>query len=376
MTIPRPQLEPGATVGIFGGGQLGRMLAAACHKLGLRAAIYAPEENSAGFDVTSVSVCGAYEDAEKVEAFARACDVLTFEFENIPVATLTAASAITQVLPPPRAVEVAQNRIREKNFLAGLGLPVVPHWIVASAADLDAAAGFLERECAEGAILKRATHGYDGKGQIRVRTRAELEEAFNTFATACVLEQRVAFVAETSVVAVRSGTGGFKAYDIPLNRHAGGILRETQVPPGFDPGIAAQAVAMTERIAAALDYTGVLTVEFFAMPDGAATPLLINEIAPRVHNSGHWTLDACAVSQFENHIRAVAGWPLGSAARHSDAVMTNLLGADILNWRRLLEEDGAVSLHLYGKHDGAQGVKEGRKLGHVTRITPRSEDRE
>ncbi len=285
----------------------------------------------------------------------------------MPVATLLAAAATAPVCPPPRAAEVAQNRIREKAFLTEAGLPVAPYRVIETEHDLPGAAAFLAKECPEGAILKRAAYGYDGKGQVRVQTAESLEAAHRALGGPCVLEQRVAFLAEASVIAVRTASGAFHAYDSPLNRHADGILKRTEVPSGLDDAAMRQAAEMTRRIAEVLGYVGVLAVEFFVMPHGVGQSVVINEIAPRVHNSGHWTLDACAVSQFENHIRAVAGWPIGSTERHSDAVMTNLLGSEILGWRDLLENDPAVSLHLYGK----SGTQAGRKLGHVTRITPR-----
>jgi 5-(carboxyamino)imidazole ribonucleotide synthase len=369
MPTALPRLEPGDTVGIFGGGQLGRMLAMACAKLGLRAAIYAPETDSAAFAVAASHVCAAYDDAAAVEAFATRCHVLTFEFESIPVETLLRAAAIAPVLPDPRAVAVAQNRIREKRFLTDAGLPVVPHYPVPDETALPKAALHLEA-WPSGAILKRAAYGYDGKGQALVETTADLERAFLEWRAECVLEQRVAFTAEVSVIAVRDGAGRFSCYDVPRNVHESGILRRSEVPCGLPAEVRDEAAALAGKIADALDYVGVLGVEFFVLEEdaGAKKRLLINEIAPRVHNSGHWTLDACVISQFENHVRAVAGWPIGSTARHSDAVMLNLLGVEAAGWRGVLAGDAHASLYLYGKH----GMQEGRKLGHVTRITPRS----
>lgn len=369
MLTALPRLEPGDTVGIFGGGQLGRMLAMACAKLGLRAAIFAPEPHSAAFSVATSHVCASYDDAAAVEAFATRCHVLTFEFESIPVETLLRAATITPVLPDPRAVAIAQNRIREKRFLTDAGLPVAPHCAVADETALPQAAQHLET-WPYGGILKRAAYGYDGKGQARVETAADLERAFREWRTECVLEQRVEFLAEVSVIAVRDGAGRLSAYDVPRNTHEGGILRRSEVPCGVASEVRDEAAALASKIADALDYVGVLAVELFVLGEnaGASKRLLVNEIAPRVHNSGHWTLEACVISQFENHVRAVAGWPIGSTARHSDAVMLNLLGAEAAGWRGVLADDASASLHLYGKH----GMQDGRKLGHVTRITPRS----
>jgi 5-(carboxyamino)imidazole ribonucleotide synthase len=360
---PNP-LPPGSTIGIFGGGQLGRLLAMAAAKLGLKTAVFAPEEDSPAFQAASRSWVSSYDDEAAVLEFARACDAVTFEFENVPAQTLRLAARHALVRPGPRAAEVTQNRIAERQFLLELGLPVAPHIIIETAADLANAAAFLSTSGP--ALLKRAREGYDGKGQRRISDAAGLEAAFVEFAAPCVLESIVGFASEISVIGVRTEDGRFLSYDCPENVHGGGILRTSTVPARCPPQAQALARSMAERIGSALDYCGVFAVEFFAMPEGSAEPVLINEIAPRVHNSGHWTLDACTISQFENHIRAVAGWPPGSVERHSDAVMTNLLGQDVLDWGRLLASDPAASLYLYGKAD----IRKGRKLGHVTRISP------
>jgi 5-(carboxyamino)imidazole ribonucleotide synthase len=358
-------LEPGATIGILGGGQLGRFLAIAASKLGFRTAIYCPEEDSPAFHVATRFWQNAYDDTAALTEFAKACDAITFEFENVPAAALALVQQFASVRPNPRAAEIAQDRIAEKGFLAGIGLPTAPYAVVEGEGDLPAAAAFLAKSGA--GILKRAREGYDGKGQARVFTEAELCAAYASLAAPCVLEAVAPFSMEISVVAVRSGDGQVACYEAPENKHASGILRTSAVPASCSDAHKKFAREMTGRIGAALDYCGVLSVEFFVMPGNAPEPLLVNEIAPRVHNSGHWTMEACAISQFENHIRAVAGWPLGSVERHSDAVMTNLLGEDVLGWRAILENDPDASLWLYGKN----AIREGRKLGHVTQISPR-----
>ncbi len=362
--MPEP-LQPGATVGIFGGGQLGRFLALAAAKLGFRTAIYAPEEESPAFQVASHRFAAPYGDAGAVAVFAKACDVITFEFENVPAGALDIAARYAPVRPAASAAAATQDRIAEKRFLLGLGLPVAPQVIIESETDLPEALAFLDT--AGRAILKRSREGYDGKGQARVSTAAGLTAAFGGFAAPCVLEGVLDFSMEISVIGVRSLDGQVFCYDCPENSHAGGILRTSTVPAGCSEQHQSRAKEMAARIAETLEYCGVFGVEFFVMPDRSPETVIVNEIAPRVHNSGHWTLDACAISQFENHIRAIAGWPIGSIARHSDAVMTNLLGEDVLRWRSILASDPGLSIYLYGKND----VRQGRKLGHVTGISPR-----
>lgn len=363
--MPRSALLPGSTVGILGGGQLGRLLAISAAKLGLKTIVYAPEEDSPAFQVASAHYRAAYDDEAHLRAFAKACDVITFEFENVPADTLRIAGAHSIVRPSPVAAEVAQDRIAEKRFLSSLGIPIAPYAPIGSRDDLEQARAFLSR--AGKGLLKRSREGYDGKGQKRVSTRDELDAAFGEFDAPCVLEGIVRFSAELSVIAVRPAEGEMLCYDVPENTHRGGVLRTSKVPASIPSGVQSAAQTIARKIASALDYVGVLGVELFLVPEGGANRLLVNEIAPRVHNSGHWTLDACVVSQFENHIRAIAGWPLGGTERHSNALMTNLLGSDVVGWREILLRDPHASLYLYGKTD----VREGRKLGHVTQITPR-----
>jgi 5-(carboxyamino)imidazole ribonucleotide synthase len=362
--MPFESLVPGSVIGILGGGQLGRFLAISAAKLGLKAFIYADEADSPAFQAAWRHCHGSYTDEAKLAAFAKECGCVTFEFENVPAETLRIVARSTEVQPGPRAAEVAQDRIAEKRFLSSISIPLAPYTIVEREEDLAAASEFLSK--AGYAILKRSRQGYDGKGQKRVSSRSELEAAFAAFEGPCVLEAVAPFATEISVIAVRNRAGEILCYDCPENNHAGGILRTSAVPARCLPGVQSAAQDVARQIASTLDYVGVLGVEFFVMPTGEPGPLLVNEIAPRVHNSGHWTLDACVVSQFENHIRAVAGWPLGSTKRHSDAVMTNLLGEDVLRWREILERDSDTSLYLYGKN----GVRTARKLGHATRISP------
>ncbi len=357
-------LQPGATVGIFGGGQLGRLLAIAAAKLGFRAAIYAPEEDCPAFHVAAQRWLAPYDDEAALAAFAKACSVVTFEFENVPAQALEIAAQYTPVRPGAKAAQITQDRIAEKRFLSELGLPAAPYASIEREEDLPAALDFLAG--AGTAILKRSREGYDGKGQRRMTAAHELEAAFAEFASPCILEAALDFSMEISAIGVRSLNGQVSCYDCPENSHGGGILRKSTVPAACSEENQLLAKDMAGHIAGALGYCGVFGVEFFVMPAGSREPLLVNEVAPRVHNSGHWTLDACAISQFENHIRAVAGWPIGSVLRHSDAVMTNLLGEDVLRWQNILSGDPGLSIYLYGKND----VRQGRKLGHVTRISP------
>jgi 5-(carboxyamino)imidazole ribonucleotide synthase len=357
-------LLPGSTIGILGSGQLGRMLAMAAARLGFRCHVYADARGPA-FDVSVKSTVGDYEDAAAIRAFAESVSVVTYEFENVPLAAASAAALSAPLRPGAKALEIAQDRLIEKTFIAELGIPVAPFAAVSGAADFKAALAVTGGK----AILKTRRLGYDGKGQARIAKASELGEAFAALETdAAILEGFVAFDFEVSVIVVRGVTGELAFYDIPINTHRDGILDTSSVPSPLGPEHTARAREIAGAIAEALDYTGVLAVEmFFAAREGAEA-LMVNEIAPRVHNSGHWTIDACAVSQFENHIRAVAGWPLGPADRHSDAVMQNLIGQDVEAWPQLAAEASA-GLHLYGKND----ARPGRKMGHITRLRPRSD---
>jgi len=354
-------LPPGSTIGILGSGQLGRMLALAAARLGFRTHVYADEEGPA-FDVSAQASVGAFEDVARIEAFAHSVDVVTYEFENVPLAAAAAADRIRPVRPGPKALQVAQDRLEEKRFAESLGLAVARYAAVDRVEVLADAA----RSVGLPAILKTRRFGYDGKGQATVATAEEAARAFEAVGRmASVLEARIDFAFEVSVLVVRSLEGKTAFYDIPLNTHTGGILARSVVPSPLAADEQASAQAMAARIADALGYVGVLAVEMFYLGN-APQPFLINELAPRVHNSGHWTLDACAVSQFENHVRAIAGWPLGPTERHCDAEMENLIGADVERWLELAGEPMAA-LHIYGKRH----ARAGRKMGHVTRLKPR-----
>ena len=354
-------IAPGSTIGILGGGQLGRMLCVAAAQLGYRAHVYAPPgeegDGTPAADVAAASTVAAWDDPDALDAFARAVDVATFEFENVPLATVRHLSARVPVRPGARAFEIAQDRLAEKRFAAGLGGRTAQFRAVDDLAGLHAALG----EIGVPAILKTRRFGYDGKGQARLACAADAEGAWDAIGRApAILEGTVAFEAEFSVLVARGVDGTMVVYDPPHNEHADGVLRRSRVPaPRVVTDHAAQAGALARAIAAALDYVGLLGVEFFACVDGP----LFNEMAPRVHNSGHWTIEGAATSQFENHVRAVCGLPLGSTARGDAAEMVNLIGAEVEHWPALLAEPGA-HVHLYGKSD----VRPGRKMGHVTRI--------
>ena len=355
-------LPPGSTIGILGCGQLGRMLATAASRLGLMTHVLCDTRGPA-FDVATTTTQAAFDDEAALAAFARSVDVVTYEFENVRVETARILARSVPVQPSPKALEVAQDRLVEKQFIAGLGIPVAPFEAVDSPDGLGAA---FDRLGAPAAILKSRRLGYDGKGQASIGAGSDLAAVWAAVGGGPgVLERRVAFHCEVSALIVRTRDGETAGYDCPVNIHEGGILRRSVVPSGLPETDLAEARAIAERIAEALGYVGVLAVEMFHLgPDApAGARLMVNEIAPRVHNSGHWTIEACAVSQFENHIRAIAGWPLGSTARHSDAEMVNLIGAEADAWLELAAEPGAC-LHLYGKPE----ARAGRKMGHVTRL--------
>ena len=356
-------LAPGSTIGILGSGQLGRMLALAAARLGLKCHIYADESGPA-FDAAAGHTIAAYDDRAALARFAGLVGAVTYEFENVPVATAEFLAVRVPVRPGARALEVAQDRLVEKSFIAGLGIPVAPFSGVDDAPGLAAALAAM----AAPAILKTRRLGYDGKGQVSLAPGADTAAAFAEIGRVpAVLEQRLTFVREISVLLVRGADGTSAAYDIPANTHANGILARSVVPAPIDRATAARALAIARTIADGLGYVGLIAVEMFDLGPAFAPDLrvVVNEFAPRVHNSGHWTIEACAASQFENHMRAVAGWPLASPARHSDAVMDNLIGVDANRWLDLSAEPGAA-LHLYGKRE----ARAGRKMGHVTRLFP------
>jgi 5-(carboxyamino)imidazole ribonucleotide synthase len=355
---PDGPLAPGATIGILGGGQLGRMLALAAAKLGFRVHIYCDDAHAPAFHVAAAQTCAPYDDQEALARFAESVDVVTFEFENVPEATALSIADHAPVAPSPRALAIAQDRLAEKRFVSGLGIATAPF----RAVDDEQTARAAFQELGGPAILKTRRLGYDGKGQKRVESADEAVRAHAAMGgVPAILERHVAFAFEASVVAARNRDGHFAAYDLPRNEHENHILKRSIVPAPLGFGHITEAMGIAQRIADALDYVGVLAVELFVGSDGA---LLVNEIAPRVHNSGHWTMEACLVSQFEQHIRAVAGWPLGDTARHCDAVMENIIGAEAHDW--LARAGEPAGLHLYGKTE----ARPGRKMGHITRISP------
>lgn len=342
------------TIGILGGGQLGRMLSVAASRLGLRCHIYEPGPAPAG-DVAHSVTTAPYEDAAALRAFAENVDVITYEFENVPTSALDLLESLRPIHPNRRVLAVSQDRLSEKTFLNEIGLTTAPFADVPEEADLAAAMDRIGRP----AILKTRRMGYDGKGQIRIGAGYAGDRAEWTGAPS-VLEGFVDFSAEISVIVARGADGQVAAFDPGLNVHSDGILRTTTVPCGLPARVTTDAVLIAAKIANALDYIGVMGVELFVTPSG----LIVNEIAPRVHNSGHWTQAGCAVDQFEQHIRAVAGLPLGDGRRYADVVMENLIGDDLDRVPELLAT-ADVQIHLYGK--GA--ARPGRKMGHVNRIT-------
>jgi 5-(carboxyamino)imidazole ribonucleotide synthase len=353
-------IAPGETIGILGGGQLGRMLAMAAAQLGYRCHIYAPEADSIAAEVAPAFTCAGWDDAAALARFAADCAVITYEFENVPVAPL-AALGETAVLPHPRALETAQDRLAEKDFAAARGGRPAAHAAVDGAGDLERAIA----EIGSPGILKTRRDGYDGKGQWPIAAAADAA----TLALPpkpLIYERRIAFLAEFSVLLVRGGDGDVRFWDSPENVHAGGILARSTVPPSA--AVAAQvaeAQALAGGIAEALDYIGVLCCEFFATAEGP----VFNEMAPRVHNSGHWTIEGAVTSQFENHIRAICGLPLGATHLIVPSVeMRNVIGANEAGWTAedwpLILSNPANHLHLYGK----AAARPGRKMGHVTRL--------
>ncbi len=353
------EIAPGATIGILGGGQLGRMLAIAAARLGYRTHIYCPDPDSPASHVAAHTTNAPYDDAAALEAFAKSVDIATFEFENVSAEALEVIEPYVDVQPSAKALQLTQDRLSEKKLCRELGIPTAPFADVSSTDDFAVAgeqAGFP-------AILKTRRLGYDGKGQRAVRSARDLDSAWMDLeAGECILEGLVDFALEISVIVARDTAGAVATYDVPENRHRDGILRESLVPASVGGATLEAARDVACRLAAALDYVGVMAVEMFATKDGV---VLVNEIAPRVHNSGHWTIDACATDQFEQHIRAICNLPLGKTTRTYDAIMTNLIGDDVDKWRTYLDEP-LTKLHLYGKAE----TRPGRKMGHVTKLQP------
>lgn len=351
-------LPLGSTIGILGGGQLGRMLSVAASRLGYKTHIFEPGANPPASHVADQVTTAAYEDEAALLAFAQSVDVITYEFENIPTSVLDILEAHRPIRPGREALRVSQDRITEKEFLSDLGLEVAPFAAVQTAAELGSALETIGTP----SILKTRRFGYDGKGQARLNSAADADAALSDMAgSPSVLEGFVNFSHEVSVIAARGVTGEVACFDPGENVHVGGILRTTTVPANLPGSKRMDAVLIASKILNALDYVGVMGVELFVTPKG----LVVNEIAPRVHNSGHWTQNGCAVDQFEQHIRAVVGLPLGDGKRHSDVVMENLIGEDMDKVPDLLKEQH-VAVHLYGKAE----AKTGRKMGHINRVAP------
>ena len=354
-----PPILPGATIGVLGSGQLGRMFALAARELGYRIIIYSPETDSPAGQIGDVEFAHPYEDLDQIREFARRVDVVTFEFENVPSATTAAVAELVPVRPAGRVLHTTQHRLREKTFLREHGFPVTPFRRIGSLADLVEAA----RDLGLPAVLKTASFGYDGKGQAKLTAPEQLAAAWESLGgVEGIYEAYVDFEKEVSVVAARTGQGEFSAFPVFENTHAQHILDVTFAPAALDPKLATEASTLASGILEQLEVVGLLTVEMFLTRDGR---LLVNELAPRTHNSGHLTIDACVTSQFEQQVRAVCGLPLGSTALRSPAAMANLLGH--------LWEDGEpdwaaafadpfVKLHLYGKSQ----PRVGRKMGHLT----------
>lgn len=349
-------LPPGATIGILGGGQLGRMLSVAASRLGLKTHIYEPGAAPPAGHVAEKVYTAPYEDAAALRTFAEGVDVVTYEFENIPTSALDLLESLRPIHPGRRALAISQDRILEKSFLNEIGLATAPWAEVTDAASLEAA---IARIGTPG-ILKTTRLGYDGKGQARIMAPGDAPAALAAMGGAtAVLEGFIDFSAEVSVIAARGADGAVACYDPGENVHKNGILHTTTVPAKLSEALRTDAVLIAARILNALGYVGVMGVELFVTPRG----LIVNEIAPRVHNSGHWTQAGCTVDQFEQHIRAVAGWPLGDGTRYADVEMLNLIGDDVAQVPALAARP-RTQIHLYGKAE----AKPGRKMGHVNRV--------
>jgi 5-(carboxyamino)imidazole ribonucleotide synthase len=350
-------LEAGATIGILGGGQLGRMLALAAARLGFKCHVFSPSPDSPAFDVVHRVTCADYTDTEALDRFAADVDVVTYEFENVPAETATFLAARVPVLPDPKILATTQDRLAEKKFVTSLGIGTAPFADVGEAAALTPAIERIGRP----AVLKTRRFGYDGKGQLTIKNGTDPQAAWREVGgQPCILEAFIPFEREVSVVAARGQDGAVECYDVTENEHRDHILKVSSVPAEVSEAGARQALQIAETIAQKFGYVGVLAVEMFVLREGG---ILVNEIAPRVHNSGHWTLDGASISQFEQHIRAVAGWALAKPVRYGRVEMINLIGAEVEDYVKWLTVPGAA-VHLYGK----AAVRPGRKMGHVTRV--------
>ncbi len=354
-------LEPNDSIGILGGGQLGRMLTLAAARLGINAHIFCPDKDSPAFNIAESYTIAEYNDEIALEKFAKSVKAITYEFENVPVETAKFLEKFTTVRPGAKPLETSQDRLFEKEFLSNLNIPVAPYVSINQLEDLKPA---IERISLP-AILKSRRFGYDGKGQVTINDTSDLQQKWQSIGKVpAVLEQKLNFIAECSVILARSADNSIQAYDLAENYHHNHILKTSTVPVTcLSQSKCEKAIEIGTNICRELDYIGVLAVELFVIDNEGERELIVNEIAPRVHNSGHWTEDACQVSQFEQHIRAVAGWPLGTTTRFVNIEMENLIGDEVLSWKELATRlDSHV--HIYGKHQ----IKPGRKMGHVNRI--------
>lgn len=352
------QVSPGEMLGIIGGGQLGRMIAIAAKNMGIRTIIFSEQDECPARAIADEFICGSYQDANLLDEFSRKAKVITYEFENIPLSIVDYLETRTSLYPGRNILSVTQDRLSEKTFCSAIGIPTADFHAIAYEGDIKA----ILEETGKAGILKTRRMGYDGKGQITVNTPRDAVSSYYEIKEApAILEEKVSFSKEFSVVAVRTISGEFYHYDIAENIHEEGILRTSTVPSSLTSTQEKKAIEYTQKIADSLGYVGVLAVEYFIDEKGN---ILANEIAPRVHNSGHWTIDGCVFDQFEQHVRAICGWTLGHFKRHSNAVMTNLLGNDIEKWQDIIA-DGNTVLHLYGKSE----VRAGRKMGHATTLS-------
>jgi len=361
--MPEKTLSPGATIGILGGGQLGRMLALAVARLGMKTHIYCPDPNSPAFEVTPHKTVAGYDDEKALAAFADAVDVVTYEFENVPVQTAHILEKLKPLAPNSGALAVAQDRLAEKDFLTRNTIAVSPFRAVHTRDDLHKGLADIGLP----AVIKTTRLGYDGKGQRMIKTADDVDEAYAALEDGLplVIEAFVPFDKEISVIVARNGHGQVQCFDPAENVHENHILKTSTVPAAITDLTADDARSIARKIAEALDYVGVLGVEFFVVPgeNGAAATLLVNEIAPRVHNSGHWTEAVCMTDQFEQHIRAICNWPLGNPARMADVVMENLIGDEINGLPGTLSQSDQP--HVYGKLE----ARPGRKMGHINHIS-------
>ena len=349
-------LEPGSRIGILGGGQLGRMLAVAATRLGFKSHIFDPSENSPASQVACKTSIASFENEKALIKFANSVDVITYEFENIPTSALDVLEKIVPIRPGREALRVSQDRIIEKDFLSGIGLKTTPYQIVDGFNSLHSASEVIGFP----AILKTTRLGYDGKGQVRLSENSDIEKEYKKLGdNILIYEGFVDFEFEVSVIAARNLSGQVACYDPGQNVHINGILHSTTIPSQLNSQQTVDAVLIASKILESLNYVGVLGVELFYTKSG----LIVNEIAPRVHNSGHWTQNGCTIDQFEQHIRAITNWPLGDGTRHTNVVMQNLIGDEVKNVSELAKDEN-ISLNLYGKTE----IKPGRKMGHFNLV--------